>query len=46
MDYGLDSRGSIPDRSKIFLFSTVSRLALEPTQPFIHFREGALSADE
>jgi hypothetical protein len=33
--YGLDGRGSIHGRSKIFLFSTTSRLALRPTQPLI-----------
>jgi hypothetical protein len=32
MGYGLDSWGSIPGRSKIFLFSIVSRPALGPTQ--------------
>jgi hypothetical protein len=31
--YGLDSRDSIPGRSKIFLFSVVFRMALGPTQP-------------
>jgi hypothetical protein len=33
MGYGLDGRGSNPGRGKIFLFSTVSRAALGPTQP-------------
>jgi hypothetical protein len=31
--YGLDSRGLIPGRDKMFLFSTTSRLILGPTQP-------------
>jgi hypothetical protein len=31
--YGLDDRGSIPRRGKIFLFSVASRPALRPTQP-------------
>jgi hypothetical protein len=30
--YDLDSRGSIPGRVEIFLFSTASRQALRPTQ--------------
>jgi hypothetical protein len=32
-DYGLDGRGSIPGKSKIFLFYITSGPALEPTQP-------------
>jgi hypothetical protein len=31
--YGLDSRGWIPGRGKMFLFSTTSRPVLGPTQP-------------
>jgi hypothetical protein len=39
--YRLDSRGSIPSRGKIFLFSIASRPALEPTQlPIQWVREG------
>jgi hypothetical protein len=34
---GLESRGSIPGRGKIFLISTASRLALGPTQPPIQW---------
>jgi hypothetical protein len=33
MGYGLDCRGSVPGRVKIFLFYTASRPALGPTQP-------------
>jgi hypothetical protein len=33
--YGLDGRGWIPARGKIFLFSTASELSLWPTQPRI-----------
>jgi hypothetical protein len=43
MGYGLDGQSSIPDRVKIFLFSTVSRPALGPTQPSIQYVPGALS---
>jgi hypothetical protein len=43
MGYGLDSRGSIPGRCKIFFFSTVSTLALGPTQPPIQWVPGVLS---
>jgi hypothetical protein len=32
MGYGLDIRGSIPGRVKIFHFSIVSRQALAPTK--------------
>jgi hypothetical protein len=39
----LDGRGSIPGRSKIFLFSVASRPALRPTQPPIQWVPGALS---
>jgi hypothetical protein len=39
--YGLESRGSIPGTGKIFLFSKVSRPALEPTQPPIKWVPGA-----
>jgi hypothetical protein len=31
--YGVDGRDSIPGRGKIFLFSTASRQALEPSRP-------------
>jgi hypothetical protein len=31
--YGLDSRGSIPGRCKISLYSTASQPVLRPTQP-------------
>jgi hypothetical protein len=41
--YGLDDRGSIPSKGKIFLFSTASRPALGPTQPSIQYVLGALS---
>jgi hypothetical protein len=43
MGYGLDNWGSIPGRGKIFLFSIVSRLALEATQHPIQWVSGALS---
>jgi hypothetical protein len=43
MGYGLDSRGSIPSRGKIFLFSIVATLALGPTQPPIQRVPGSLS---
>jgi hypothetical protein len=42
--YGLDGRGSIPSRGKIFLFSTASRPALGPIQPPIQWVQGTLSA--
>jgi hypothetical protein len=35
MGYVLEGSGSIPGSGKIFLFSTVSRPALGPTQPHI-----------
>jgi hypothetical protein len=35
MGYGLDGRGSVPDRGKKFLFSKASRLDLRPTQPTV-----------
>jgi hypothetical protein len=38
---GLDGRGSIPSKSKIFLFSTASRLALGPTYPPIQRETGS-----
>jgi hypothetical protein len=41
--YGLDGRGSIPGRDKIFLFSIASRPALGPTQRPIQWVPGALS---
>jgi hypothetical protein len=37
MDCGLDVRGSIPSRGKIFLFFIVFRQALGPTQPPIQW---------
>jgi hypothetical protein len=40
--YGLDNRG-VGVRVRIFLFSTSSRSALEPTQPPIQWVTGALS---
>jgi hypothetical protein len=41
--YVLDSQGSIPDESKIFLFSTASRLALGSNQPPIQWVPGTIS---
>jgi hypothetical protein len=38
--YGLDSMGLNPDIGKIFLFSAVSRLTLELTQPPIRWARG------
>jgi hypothetical protein len=35
--YGLDSRGAIPGRYKIFLFSIASRPSLGPAQPPIQW---------
>jgi len=45
LDYGLDDRGSSPGGGmEIFLFTTASRPALEPTQPPIPWvPAGALS---
>jgi hypothetical protein len=41
--YRLDSRGWIPRRGKMFLFSTKSRPVLGPTPPPIQWVPGALS---
>jgi hypothetical protein len=41
--YGLDGQSSIPDRSKIFLFSMASRPNLRPTQNSIQRVPGDLS---
>jgi hypothetical protein len=41
--YGLDSLHLIPSRGEIFLFSTVFRLPLGPTQPPVEWLPGALS---
>jgi hypothetical protein len=35
--YGMDDVGLIPERDKIFLLPTISRLALGPTQPPIQW---------
>jgi hypothetical protein len=43
--YGMDGRGSISSRGKIFLFSTLYRLALVPTQPPFQWVPGALSLE-
>jgi hypothetical protein len=43
MGYGLDGRGSIPDRGKILLFCAASRPALGPTQHPIYWVPDALS---
>jgi hypothetical protein len=43
MSYGLDDRSSISGRSKIFLFSTVSRPALRPIKPPIQWMPVVLS---
>jgi hypothetical protein len=43
MGFGLDRWGSIPCRSKIFLFSTASRPAMGPTQPSIQWVLGVSS---
>jgi hypothetical protein len=41
--YRLDSHGLNPDRGKIFLFSVMSRLTLEPTQPPVQWAVRAFS---
>jgi hypothetical protein len=41
--YGLDGRGMIPGRGKIFLFSTGFGPAVGPTQPLIEWLPGDLS---
>jgi hypothetical protein len=43
MRYGLDGRFSNPSSAKIFLYSTVSRPAVGPTQSLIQKVPGALS---
>jgi hypothetical protein len=43
--YGLDGRDLIPGKGKIFLLSTPSRPALEPTQLLIQWVTGALSSE-
>jgi hypothetical protein len=43
MGYGLDVRVSIPGRGMIFLFSTMSRLVLGPTQHPTQWVPGAPS---
>jgi hypothetical protein len=43
MDFGLDSWVSIPSRKEVFLYSTVFRPALRPSQPPIQWVLGALS---
>jgi hypothetical protein len=40
--YGLDGQGWIQSRSKVFLYSTVSKPVLKPIQPLIHLVSGAL----
>jgi hypothetical protein len=44
--YGLDSRGSIPSRGKIFLFSISSELTLEPALQPIQWVLGVISPME
>jgi hypothetical protein len=41
--YGIDCRGSVPLRGKVFIFSTASRPVLGPTQPPILWAQAALS---
>jgi hypothetical protein len=41
--YGLDDRGSVPGRGKIFLYSTASRPTLGPTQPPSQWVSGGVS---
>jgi hypothetical protein len=41
--YGLDCRGSVPDRGEIILFSIASRPTFGPTQPPIKWIPGAPS---
>jgi hypothetical protein len=43
MGYGLDGRGLIPTRGKIFLLSIATRPALGPSQPSIQLVLGVLS---
>jgi hypothetical protein len=42
-DYGLDDRGSIPGRDRIFPLASVSRPALRPTEPPVQWVLGVLS---
>jgi hypothetical protein len=43
MGYGLDGRGSIPGRDKVFLFFIASRQGMGPTQPPIQWLPGNIS---
>jgi hypothetical protein len=43
ISYGLDGRGSIPGRSKMFLCSTAFRPDPGPTQPTMQWVSGVLS---